>query len=110
MCIRDSSSWGYVDDKPSQVNIESVNDSTAYCISKAKLEALFAHCLLYTSIRGNNVPHVYATGITVKNIDEARMRISASLLFGSDEIEKAVPVSYTHLGLSPDSLFIRFSG
>ena len=28
------SSWGYVDDKPSQVNIESVNDSTAYCISK----------------------------------------------------------------------------
>lgn len=33
------SSWGYVDDKPSQVNIESVNDSTAYCISKAKLEA-----------------------------------------------------------------------
>ena len=40
---------------------------------------------------------VYATGITLKNIDEARMRISASLLFGSDEIEKAVPVSYTHL-------------
>ena len=34
------SSWGYVDDKPSQVNIESVNDSTAYCISKTKLEAL----------------------------------------------------------------------
>lgn len=43
-------------------------------------------------IRGNNVPHVYATGITVKNIDEARMRISASLLFGSDEIEKAVRI------------------
>ena len=39
------SSWGYVDDKPSQVNIESVNDSTAYCISKAKLEALFAHSI-----------------------------------------------------------------
>lgn len=39
------SSWGYVDDKPSQVNIESVNDSTAYCISKVKLEALFAHSI-----------------------------------------------------------------
>lgn len=39
------SSWGYVDDKPSQVNIESVNDSTAYCISKTKLEALFAHSI-----------------------------------------------------------------
>lgn len=43
-------------------------------------------------VRGNNVPHVYATGITVKNVDEARMRISASVLFGSDEIEKAVRI------------------
>lgn len=43
-------------------------------------------------IRGNNVPHVYATGITVKNMDEARNRISASVLFSSDEIEKAVRI------------------
>ena len=43
-------------------------------------------------MRGNNVPHVYATGITVKNMDEARKRISASLLFGSDETEKAVRI------------------
>ena len=43
-------------------------------------------------IRGNNVPHVYATGITVKNIDEARQRISASLLFSSDEMEKAIRI------------------
>lgn len=43
-------------------------------------------------IRGNNVPHVYATGITVKNMDEARQRISASLLFDNDEIENAVRV------------------
>ena len=43
-------------------------------------------------VRGNNVPHVYATGITVRNMDEARKRISASLLFGSDEIEKAVRI------------------
>ncbi len=42
--------------------------------------------------RGNNVPHVYATGITVKNMDEARKRISASMLFGSDEIEKSVRI------------------
>ncbi len=43
-------------------------------------------------IRGNNVPHVYATGITVKNMDEARKRLSASLLFGSDDIENAVRI------------------
>lgn len=42
--------------------------------------------------RGNNVPHVYATGITVKNMDEARSRISASLLFDNNEIEKAVRI------------------
>lgn len=42
--------------------------------------------------RGTNVPHVYATGITVKNVDEARQRLSASLLFGSDEIEKSVRI------------------
>ena len=42
--------------------------------------------------RGNNVPHVYATGITVKNMDEARRRITESALFSSDEIEKAVRI------------------
>jgi len=43
-------------------------------------------------VRGSNVPHVYATGITVKNMDEARKRISSSLLFDSDEIDKAVRI------------------
>lgn len=42
--------------------------------------------------RGNNMPHVYATGITINNMDEARERITASALFGSDEIEKAVRI------------------
>lgn len=43
-------------------------------------------------IRGNNIPHVYATGITVKNLDEARQRITSSNLFGEDEVENAVRV------------------
>ena len=42
--------------------------------------------------RGNNVPHVYATGITVKNMDEARERIMASALFSGDETEKVVRI------------------
>ena len=42
--------------------------------------------------RGNNVPHVYATGITVKNMEEARKRISDSILFSDDEIEKAIRI------------------
>ena len=43
-------------------------------------------------VRGDNVPHVYATGITVSNVDEARERIAASALFGTEEVEKAVRV------------------
>lgn len=42
--------------------------------------------------RGTNVPHVYATGITVKNLDEARSRITASALFERNEIENAVRI------------------
>ncbi|MBQ3153578.1 MAG: RecQ family ATP-dependent DNA helicase [Bacteroidaceae bacterium] len=42
--------------------------------------------------RGNNIPHVYATGITVKNVEEARKRITDSLLFENEETEKAVRI------------------
>lgn len=59
-------------------------------------------------VRGNNSPQVFATGITVKNVDEARARISASLLFGSDDIEKAVRViksliSQKYINKAPES-------
>ncbi|MCQ2065356.1 MAG: RecQ family ATP-dependent DNA helicase [Bacteroidaceae bacterium] len=43
-------------------------------------------------VRGNNVPQIYATGITVKNMDEARKRITESLLFESEEVDKAVRI------------------
>ena len=42
--------------------------------------------------RGNNIPHVYATGITVKNLDEARKRITDSILFENQEVEKAIRI------------------
>lgn len=42
--------------------------------------------------RGNNVPHVYATGITVKNMDEARQRITDSILFEKEEVDKAARI------------------
>lgn len=59
-------------------------------------------------VRGNNVPHVYATGITVKNMDEAQKRISASILFDSNEIEKSVRIiksliSQKHIAKTQDS-------
>lgn len=42
--------------------------------------------------RGDNVPHIYATGITVKNIDEARMRLEQSTLFDDTDVEVAVRI------------------
>lgn len=42
--------------------------------------------------RGNNIPHVYATGITVNDMDEARERISASPLFEGNEVETAARI------------------
>ena len=42
--------------------------------------------------RGNNIPHVYATGITVANMDEARSKIESSVLFDQKEVEKALRI------------------
>lgn len=42
--------------------------------------------------RGNNIPHVYATGITVKNMDEARLRLTESPLFSEDEMQNAIRI------------------
>ena len=58
--------------------------------------------------RGNNVPHVYATGITVKDMNEDRKRITESLLFENSEVEKAVRIiksliSQKHIAKAQDS-------
>lgn len=42
--------------------------------------------------RGNNVPHVYATGIMVNNMEEARMRLNHSALFDEAEREHAARI------------------
>ncbi len=42
--------------------------------------------------RGNNAPHVFATGITVGNMDEARRRITRSTLFDDTTREEAVRI------------------
>lgn len=42
--------------------------------------------------RGNNVPHVFASGITVNNMDEARKRIENSNLFDDDNRQNAIRI------------------
>lgn len=43
-------------------------------------------------VRGQNTPHVYATGITVANMDEARSRIEDSVLFEKQDMDKAIKI------------------
>ena len=45
--------------------------------------------------RGNNSPHVFATGISVKNMDEARQRLNASPLFDNDSREEAARIIHS---------------
>ena len=42
--------------------------------------------------RGNNSPHIFATGITVKNMDEARQKLTLSPLFDEQSREEAVRI------------------
>lgn len=42
--------------------------------------------------RGNNVPRVFATGIMVKNMEEARKRIEQSSLFSQKEQDQAIRI------------------
>ena len=43
-------------------------------------------------IRGNNSPHLFATGITVKNMDEARQRLKVSPLFDETTREQSARI------------------
>ena len=58
--------------------------------------------------RGKNIPHVYATGITVKNMDEARLRLTESPLFSKDEMQNAIRIiksliTQKHIAKAQDS-------
>ena len=58
--------------------------------------------------RGTNMPRVYATGITVRNMDEARQRITQSVLFDNEDREKAIRIiksliSQKHIAKAQDA-------
>ena len=58
--------------------------------------------------RGTNMPRVFATGITVKNVDEARQRITDSLLFDNEDRQKAIRIiksliSQKHIAKAQDA-------
>lgn len=98
-----------MDDKPSQVNIESVNDSTAYCISKAKLEALFAHSIEMANfgrkIFEREILSVDASTLAYGTPPTAKERY-LTLMEENPELLQDVPLKYlaSYLYITPQSL------
>lgn len=93
----------------SQVNIESVNDSTAYCISKVKLEALFAHSIEMANfgrkIFEREILSVDASTLAYGAPPTAKERY-LTLMEENPELLQDVPLKYlaSYLYITPQSL------
>lgn len=91
------------------VNIESVNDSTAYCISKAKLEALFAHSIEMANfgrkIFEREILSVDASTLAYRTPPTAKERY-LTLMEENPELLQDVPLKYlaSYLYITPQSL------
>lgn len=103
------SSWTYVEGKPSQINIESVNDSIAYCISKVKLETLFSHSLEMANfgrkIFEREILSVDASTLAYGAPPTAKERY-LTLMEENPELLQDVPLKYlaSYLYITPQSL------
>lgn len=103
------SSWGYVDEKPSQIIIESVNDSMAYCIGKAEMEALFSHSIEMANfgrkIFEREILSIDRSSLAYSTPPTAKERYLA-LMEESPELLQDVPLKYlaSYLYITPQSL------
>lgn len=103
------SSWGYVDGEPSHFNIESVNDSVAYCIGKTELEALFSQSIELSNfgrkIFEREILGVDASTVTYGTPPNARERYM-KLMEENPELLQDVPLKYlaSYLYITPQSL------
>lgn len=103
------SSWGYVDEVSSQINVESVNDSVAYCISKAELEALFSHSIEMANfgrkIFEREILSVDYSTLAYSTPPTAKERY-LTLMEENPELLQDVPLKYlaSYLYITPQSL------
>ena len=96
------SSWTYVEGKPSQINIESVNDSIAYCISKVKLETLFSHSLEMANFGRK----IFEREILSYGAPPTAKERYLTLMEENPELLQDVPLKYlaSYLYITPQSL------
>lgn len=103
------SSWGYVAGEASLINIESVNDSTAYCIGKAELEALYSQSIDMANfgrkIFEYEILHVDYNSVAYGTPPTAKERY-LTLMEENPELLQDVPLKYlaSYLYITPQSL------
>lgn len=103
------SSWGYVDGEASRINIESVNDSIAYCISKIDLEALFSKSVDMANfgrkIFEREILYVDYSSVAYGTPPTAKERY-LTLMEENPELLQDVPLKYlaSYLYITPQSL------
>ena len=103
------SSWGYVDSEVSLINIESVNESIAYCISKPELEALFSHSIDMANfgrrIFEREILSVDSSTVAYGTPPTAKERYM-TLMEENPELLQDVPLKYlaSYLYITPQSL------
>lgn len=103
------SSWGYVDGEVSPINIESMNESIAYCISKLELEALFLHSVDMANfgrrIFEREILSVDSSTVAYGTPPTAKERYM-TLMEENPELLQDVPLKYlaSYLYITPQSL------
>lgn len=100
--------WGYVDNSYSQINIEAMSDSIAYCISKAALNELYSTSIGLANLGRRLMEHQLLTTenwLISASSPRAKERY-LTLIKETPELLLHVPLKYiaSYLWITPQSL------
>ena len=100
--------WGYVDNSYSQISIEAISDSIAYCISKAALNELYSTSIGLANLGRRLIEHQLLTTenwLISAGSPRAKERY-LTLIKETPELLLHVPLKYiaSYLWITPQSL------
>lgn len=103
------SSWGYVAGEASHINIEAMNDTVAFCISKQELETLYSQSIDMANfgrkIFEREILNVDYSSVAYGSPPTAKERY-LTLMAENPELLQDVPLKYlaSYLYITPQSL------
>lgn len=100
--------WGYVDNAYSLINIETMSDSIAYCISRAALDKLFSSSIGLANLGLRLMEHQFLSqeiALISAGCPRAKERY-LTLIKETPELLQYVPLKYiaSYLWITPQSL------